>query len=50
MSFKIVAILLASYRAVRDWLKAVHKGGLEAAPRRKSHGRRRPIPWTSARI
>ena len=45
LSFKAIgAILLASYHAVRGWLTAMHKGGLEAAPRRKSPGRRRSIP------
>ena len=45
LSFKeIAAILLTSYHAVRDWLTAMHKGGLGAAPRRKSPGRRRSIP------
>ena len=45
MSFKEISqVVLASYHAVRAWLVAMHKGGLEAAPRRKSPGRRRSIP------
>ena len=44
-SFKDIAeMLLASYDAVRAWLVAMHKGGMEAAPRRKSPGRPRKIP------
>ena len=44
-SFKeISGIVRASYHSVRTWLVAMHKGGLEAAPRRKSPGRRRSIP------
>ena len=44
-SFKDIAeMLLASYDAVRAWLVAMHKGGVEAAPRRKSPGRPRKIP------
>ena len=51
MSFKeIAAILLVSYHAVRDWLTAMHNGGLEAAPRRKSSCRMRSVHWMSARI
>ena len=44
-SFKDIAETLpASYDAVRAWLVAMHKGGMEAAPRRKSPGRPRKIP------
>lgn len=41
---EIEDMVRASYDAVRRWLVAMHKGGLEAAPRRKSPGRRRSIP------
>ena len=41
---EIAEIVLDTYVAVRNWLVAMHKGGLEAAPRRKSPGRRRTIP------
>ena len=41
---EIAGMVLASYDAVRNWLVKMHKGGLEAAPRRKSPGRRRSIP------
>ena len=44
-SFKEIGeMVLASSGAVRTWLVAMHRGGLEAAPRRKSPGRRRSIP------
>lgn len=41
---EIAGMVLASYDAVRDWLVKMHKGGLKAAPRGKSPGRRRSIP------
>ena len=44
-SFSEIAEMdLDTYVVVRNWLVAMHKGGLEAAPRRKSPGRRRTIP------
>lgn len=45
MTFKeIGALVFATHIAVRNWLMAMHKGGLGAAPPRKSHGRPRKIP------
>ena len=45
LSFKeIGALVFATHIAVRNWLMAMHKGGLGAAPPRKIPGRPRKIP------